>query len=785
MISSYIKTASRNLLRNIGYSILNISGLTISIAACLLIFLIVKNELNYDSWHKKADRIYRVTMNGLDFNPSVSMAVTEALKNDFPELESVSQYWYQTNGLITIGDTRYNEAGYAYADEYFPRIFDHRWLAGDPRTALSEPDEVVLTESIARKYFGSKDPLGEMINLNNQLNLKVTGVVADPPQNSSQPFIFLVSFATVKKDILAHVQFFSINGGHTYIVLPEHYNPARLAARLPDFISRNWGADVAKETKLLLQPLKEIHFDQRYLGNPVHTTTSRETYWGLSAIALLIIITASINFINMATAQAIRRAKEVGVRKVLGAYKGQLIGQFLIETTVLVVIAVMLGTLLAATTLPLINTWMGMKISAAQFWQPAIMGLLGGITVVVILLAGLYPAFVQAAFQPAISLKANTGIKIKGLGIRKILVSSQFGISQVLIACTLIVGYQMDFLQNKDLGFDKNAVLSFNIPNDNKRELLREQLSLLPGVRQVSIANGAPVGPSGFAAFNCPEAGLVKNDVTEIKAVDEHYMDMFSLRLLAGEPIRKRGANDTLRRVVVNEIMLHKLGIRDPDQAPGKRFYINNAPVTIMGVVKDYQSESRHKKRRPCVLEYDPNHFGMAAVRLAATDMPNTIARIDKLWSGMFPDYRFEYEFLDDRIAGMYKQEQKVYTAFKLFSSLAILIGCLGLYGLVAFAAAQRTREVGIRKILGAGLPQIVSLFAREFILLIFIAFCIAGPLAWYTMHRWLGHFAYQTSIGGGTFLIAIGISLLIAGITISYQAVKAGLADPVRSLRN
>lgn len=784
MFSSYLKTALRTIRRNLSYTFLNVFGLTLSIAACLIIFLIVRNELNYDRSFKKADRTYRVTMHGLDYNPSVSLLMVPALRNDFPELEQVSQYWYQDDGLVKTGEARYNEKGYAFADATFLQIFDYTWLAGDPRTALSEPNEVVLTQTIAKKYFGNKDPMGQVINLENQFNVKVTGVVKDPPVNSSQPFIFLISYETVKADALAHAGIYSINGGSAYIVLPEKYDVGQLERRMPGFVTKNWGADVSKETSFLLQPLKEIHFDQRYQGNSASPTVSKETYWGLGMVAIFIILTACINFINMATAQAIRRAKEVGVRKVLGAYRGQLIRQFLAETTLLVLIAVVLGAFAAGMFLPVVASWMNIKIGVSQLLQPEILLALAGITVTIILLAGLYPAFVQSAFQPVTSLKSNTGVTIKGLGLRKILVSTQFGISQLLIAGTLIVGYQMDFLQNQDLGFSKDAVVSFRVPDKNKRDVLREQLLSNPGVKQLSFASGPPVGGSNYAPFSCPDAGITKDDVTEMKAIDEQYLNMFSIKLLAGENLRKLTDADTVRRVLVNETLLHKIGIQIPENAIGKRFNLNGRSAMITGVVQDFQSESRYKKRRPCVLEYRSNGFWSACVRIQPANMHNTLSGIDKSWSALFTDDQFEYEFLDDHIASLYKQEQKLYTAFKLFSSLAILIGCLGLYGLVAFAAVQRTKEVGIRKVLGASLFNIVGLFAKEFIVLIIISFCIAAPVAWLVMHRWLDNFAYQTSIGGGTFLIAISVSVAIAGITIAYQAIKAGLVNPVRSLR-
>jgi putative ABC transport system permease protein len=356
-----------------------------------------------------------------------------------------------------------------------------------------------------------------------------------------------------------------------------------------------------------------------------------------------------------------------------------------------------------------------------------------------------------------------------------------------MIVGTLVVAYQMDFFENRDLGFNKETVISFGIPDQGKREVLRQQLQSNPGIKEISFSSGAPVFGNNFTSFTSPEAGIIKDDVTEMKFIDEPYTNMFALKMLAGEKVKRTNAsdNDTVYNVVVNETMIHKLGIQDPQQAIGKHIVLNgNWHSTITGVVQDFQSESKHKKIRPCVLLYRADNFYMASVKLQPSNMNKAIAGIDKLWSGLFPERVFNYEFLDDHIAAWYSQEQKEYTAFKLFSGIAILIGCLGLYGLVAFAAAQRTKEVGIRKVLGASLADIIILFSKEFVLLIAVAFAIAAPVAYYVMHNWLQSFAYQVTIGVNIFVIAILASFVIAACTIAYQAIKAAVANPVKSLR-
>jgi len=785
MLKNYLKIAWRSISRYKAYSLLNISGLALGIASCLVIFLVVRYELSYDQFHRKADRTYRVTLHALDYNPSVSMAVAPALRNDFPELEQVSQVWYQSEGLVKVGQNAYNEKGCAYADEYFTHIFDYQWQAGNPGTALSNPNAVVLTETAAKKYFGDKDAMGQLINLDNQYDLKVTGVIKDPPGNSHLHFLFLVSFETVKKDIQGLFKnFYAIAGGTTYFVLPEKTSIQQIHRRIPAFIEKNWGGKIAKEADLVLQPLTDIHFDKRYIDNSSGTTTSRENYWALSAVALLILLIACINFINLATAQAMHRAKEVGVRKVLGSGRAQLIWQFLGETSLMVALALVLGLIVASLSLPKISKWMDIRIGS-YLSDPSILLLVLGLLVALILLAGLYPAFVQSSFRPLNAMKGNAGIAFRGLPLRKALVVVQFAISQILIIGTLVVAYQMDFFRNQDLGFNKEAVVVFGVPDRAKLDVLKQTLSTDPGVKDLSFSSAAPAYNSGFAPLICPELGYTKDQVTEMKSIDEHFLDFFSIKTLAGTRISKKNENDTPRRVIVNETLIRQLGMNDPQQAIGKRIVAGGQEAVIDGVVEDFQSESKHKKRRPCVLYYRERNFFMASVRLEPRGAHQSLARIEKLWTGLFPKDLFEIEFLDEHIAAMYSQEEKEYTAFKLFSFIAILIGCLGLYGLVAFAAAQRTKEVGIRKVLGASLPNIIFLFTREFIVLILVAFLVAAPVAYLAMHSWLEGFAYQIHIGGGIFLLAIGVSFLIAGGTIAYQAVRAGLANPVMALRN
>ena len=785
MIRNIVVTAFRNIRRHLSYALLNVLGLTLGIATCIIIFLVVRNELSYDQYNRKADRTWRVTLNAIDFNPSVSMAITPALRNDFPELEQVTQVWYRSDPTVKIGEHRYSEKEYCFVDEHFMEVFDHRWLEGNPHSALSAPNTVVLTECMARKYFNKGEAMGQVIKLDNQYDLKVTGVIKDPPSDSHLPFQFLVSFETIRKEIdPAHLNFYAIMGGFTYFVTPEHYDITKMQARMHDFIAKNWGKDLAKEARLPLQPLRNIHYDTRYLHSGAMPTVSRDTYSALGAVGLLIILIAAINFINLTTAQSIRRAKEVGVRKVLGADRFQLVRQFLGETSVLVLLALLLGVAMAALFLANAGDLLELKIGPAVLLNAQVLLFIAGVTVGLILIAGLYPAFVQSAFNPVTAFKNMKMPVVRGFSLRKSLVVVQFVISQVLIIGTLVVAYQMDFFRNQDLGFKKDAIVSFFVPDKNKREVLQQQLLANPGVKEISFSSGEPSFNNNFAPFSAPDRGINKDDVTEIKYIDERYTDMFGLTMLAGEKMGRKDANDTLHHVVVNETLIHKLGIREPQQAIGVRFKANGYTATITGVVRDFQSESKHKARRPVIIDYRASRFFRVSARLQPADMPQTISSIEKTWTALFPDEMFNYQFLDDRIASAYRQEQKLYTAFRLFVGIAILIGCLGLYGLIAFATVQRTKEVGIRKVLGAPLMSIVYLFSKEFIWLILIAFLVAAPVAWYAMHSWLENFAYHINISAGIFLVALVVSFVIAALTITSQMIKAAMENPVKALK-
>jgi len=784
----YLLTAIRTLRKRLGYTLLNVLGLTLGIATCLTIFLVVRYEFNYDAFNHLADRTYKVTLNaGRGYNPAISLAVAPAMRVDFPELQEVSQVWYRdgskTLATVRVGDSKYEERQLAFADGRWPFVFDYTWLKGDARTALVAPGSVVLTEGVARKYFGAREAMGQTIVVDDN-PFKVTGVIQDLPGNTHLPVKFLFSYSTIAQKI-GTKEFWNIwSAGFLYVVLPPNVSARQVQARMHAFVEKNWGKDIAKDANLLLQPLRDIHFDQRYSQSEVYTTTSRQIYWALGGIAIFIIVIACINFINLSTGLAITRAREVGVRKVLGAGRSQLIAQFMGETSVLVLVSTGLGLFAASLLLPSVNGWLDIRLNVAELYEPRVLGLLAILAVGVIFMAGLYPSFVQSAFQPALSLKGVSGTRRRGFTLRKGLVVVQFSISQLLIIGTIIVARQMNFFQNQELGFDKESVVSFYLP-DKKMNLPMEQaMASNPGVLSYCLDASSPVDTRFYTGFSSAELGLPKGDVVEMKIVDERYIRMFGLTMLAGDTIAPRPGGDSVRKTVINETMMKELHLR-PENAIGKRYIFNgDERAEIAGVVADFQSESKHQKRRAIVLFYDSSMFTQMCVKMRPGAVRGTLASVRQDWSALYPDGLFKFQFLDDQIAARYRQEEKLYTAIRLFAGIAILIGCLGLYGLVAFAAVQRTKEVGVRKVLGASMADIVFLFSREFVGLIGIAFFVAAPLGWLVMKGWLDNFAYRVGIGWGTFAVALAVSVVIAAVTISWESVKAAVVNPIRSLR-
>jgi hypothetical protein len=787
MFQSYLLTAFRSLRRQPAFTVINVAGLALGITSCLLIFLLLRQELSYDRFFAKADRTYRVSTVGQWNNETVYTGLTpyplaRALRTDFPELETVTQINHGGAGLVTIGTERFPDPEVIFADSLFLSVFEYPFLAGDPRKALAEPNSVVLTESLARTYFGGTPALGKAILLDNADLLKVTGVMKDVPRNTHLPFQMVVSYANYQRRDPSAQKWDYTNHGYAYVVLPEKLPPGHVESKLPAFQAKHLGTDAAKGVQYLLQPLTAIRFDNRFALHNPGDTVGKETLWALASLGVLLVLIAGVNFINLSAARALQRQREVGVRKVLGGRRGQLVVQFLTETFLLSVgIAFLL--------VPRLNAFLEFTELDATLDGPLVaFGV--GITAVVALLSGLYPALKLSGYQPVAALKKSIGA-ITGrrhfFSLGRSMVVFQFAAAQVLIIGTLVVTSQTDYFRRKELGFSKDAIVNFDLPDAQKLAFLRSELRRHPHIASVAFGKGAPTSDDkGFGTSISVEEKEGFNCL--VKPVDAYYQDTYGLTLLSGRWLPDREAKKGMHEFIINETMLRKMGYRKPGDALGRRVKIwlwEPFEGTITGVVRDFHLTSLKEEIAPLALLNLPVGFSQGGVKLAGGHTSETLAYVKNVFTQAFPEAVFTYAFLDENIARLYQREDKIEKLFTAFAGMAIFIACLGLLGLSAHAAVQRTKEVGIRKVLGASLPQLVVLLSREFALLVGVAFLIAAPLGWYAMHKWLENFAYRVPVGIGTLIFAGLAALAVALLTVSFQAVKAALANPVNSLRS
>jgi putative ABC transport system permease protein len=796
MIRNYIKTALRNLWRQKGSTIINISGLSIGIAGALVLFLLVYHHTHFDTFHSKRDRIYRVVIQskgntGNEYTGGVPAPLPEAFDNDIPQAEEVVFVSYRSATLITI-DQGTNEpkkfseaAGVVFTQPQFFRIFDRKTLLGDAEKGLDEPNEAVISASLAKKYFGSQEAIGKTVRHNN-IDYQVSAVVDDPGANTDFPFTLFLSHATIKKQTDEQGWNSIWSDEHCYFLLREGESIGSIESALPAFAKKYLNNEDTERQAFLVQPLSEVHSDDRF-GNFNYNTVSRTSLLFLAAIAIVLILTACINFVNLSTAEAVRRAKEVGVRKALGSSRSQLVSQFLGETTLLTIVSVVLAVAICYVGLSFLNPFLGLELSlslpGASIWL-----YLAAITIGVSLLSGLYPSFVMSAFKPAIAMKGAAQDRTSGYGMRRTLVVAQFFISQLLIIATIIIIRQMDYLASKDLGYNKDAVVNIEIPQreepgsgESKMRTLRNQVSTLSGVLSASINSSAP-SSSNVSGTNFRIEGKDQDFGTQVKQVDGNYVDLFELNILAGEPI---GDYDTARGFLVNEKLFETVGMSSPEEIIGKEIRMWGKRLPVVGVVKNFHTVSLTQAIEPVVIINRLRGFTNLSVKLNNSTMQATLPQIQKLWEQAYPEAIFSYEFLDDQVKNFYESERKMSVLLGIFTSMAIFIGCLGLYGLVTFMANQKNKEIGIRKVLGASVGGIILIFSREFVVLILIGFALAAPAAWLGMQDFLNEFAYKVPMDPTVFLAGIGATILIAMITVGYRSFRAATANPVDSLRS
>ncbi len=793
MLKNYFKTAFRSLIRNKSFTIINILSLSAGIASSFLIFLVVRYELSFDTFNENRNRIYRVvsqftTPDGINYSGGVPFPLAEALRTDFPQVEKVADIHKNEDVLISVGESgRKFKENIFYAEPQFFEIFDFKWLAGNPRLSLTDPGNVVLSQQSAEKFFGKwEEALGKTIKYENKDEFKIAGILDNVPPNSDFPLNIIFSYKSLSNPNIN--DWVSTFGNHyCFILLPPGTKAAQFGLLLPDFVKRHKPPEYIKDG-LKLQPLNEMHFDNRF-GNYNDRTLSKELITALSIIGLFILIIACINFINLATAQAVNRAREVGIRKVIGGNRIQLIIQFMSETALISSVAVIIGAVIVELSLPALNQFLQTSIKFKIFTDPEIAAALSAILFFVILFSGLYPAFVLSAFNPAATLKFKTDKrKIGGISLRRGLVIFQFIIAQFLVICMIVVVTQMNYFRNASLGFDKEAVLLVPVPEDSlshsKINYLKEQLLKQPGIKMVSSSAYTPADDSHWNSdFQFDKSPRRTDFGTDLKWADADYLNFYNLKLVAG---RFYTDSDTIHEFVVNETLLKKLGIKNPEDAIGKQidFWEGGHVGPIVGVVKDFHTSSLHKQINPALMSSWLEVYNLLNIKIETGNIKETLTVIEKLWTQVYPDYIYDSQFLDEKIDNFYRKEAQLSELYKVFAGIAILISCMGLYGLVSFMAVQRTKEVGIRKVLGASPSSIVFLFSREFTILIIAAFFIASPVSFYVMHNWLENFAFRIHLSAWLFIIAVFGSLMVAWITVGYHSIKAAVANPVKSLR-
>jgi len=804
MLKNYFKIAWRNIIRHKGYSAINIAGLTLGISACLLIFIIIRYEMSFDASQPNFKNIYHIVLkqiheDGFSYTPGLPAPATDALRVDFPQAKIAalnSSYGSQftvrdLSAGKNTGDKKFTESvGVVFIEPQFFDIFSFKWIAGSP-SVLTEPNTVVISKSTAVKYFGDwTNIIGKTLKMDNLIDLKVAGVTEDQSANTDFPFKIMVSYITWKqhpKEYYYENEWGAISSNHQVFMLFPNTSINNIDNQLISFTKKHYESGTKKKL-IFAQPLSLLHFDTRFGNTLGDHIMSKATLRTLSFIAILIIVMASINFINLSTAQSVGRSKEVGIRKVLGSTRKQLIMQIIGETTLIVIGSVLLALVVAKLAIPYLKHIASVPESIGLFTPDNI--LFAAIVMIgVILLSGIYPALVVSGFKPVLALKNKiTAASIGGIPLRRALVVAQFAISQLLIIGTIVAVSQMDFVNRADLGFNKNAVLIIPGYTDSlsmrKMDSFKQRLLQNAQVESVSFSSDAPSSENN-AATNFYFNHSVKDPgfSTFLKYGDADYFKTFELHFAAG---RGFDVSDTARQVVVNETFIHKLGVQNAEDALGKTVRLGTgATLPIIGVVKDFKTNSLRETVKPIVISAHKEYESQVAIKIKTSNLSQTIAQLQKMWEATYPEYAYNGYFLDQNIAEFYQQENQMALVYKIFAGIAIFISCLGLYGLVSFMAVQRTKEVGIRKVLGASVSSIIYLFSKEFMVLIAISFVIAMPTAWYLMSGWLQNFAYRISLSIWVFILAIVSSVLIAWLTVGYKAMKAALVNPVKSLRN
>lgn len=783
MLKNYFKTGIRTLLRNKGFSTLNIMGLAVGLAVCILIFLWVQDELSYDRFHTNADRIYRVIEHEeLSSGEILSYsqqgpALAPILKADYPEILESVRYRVWGGRLVRFGDHKFYEKGFAFADPAILTMFTFPLIKGDPASALTDPSSIVISENMARKYFENEDPLGKILRVDNHTNFIVSGVMENIPSNSHLKFDFLAKFESIKNFGLP------ITGWDSfyldiYVLLTETADRREVDRKIKNVISEH---SEGSAFTIDLQPLTRIRLFSNVILTPQVDGDIKYVVI-FSLIAVFILLNACINFMNLTTARSGQRAREIGMRKVVGARRKELVHQFFGESLLMAFISLIFAVGLVLLFLPLFNQLSGKDLPLRVLGRPhVILGLLG-ITLTAGLISGIYPALLLSSFQPVTVLKNAFRSGLRGKAFRRALVIFQFVLTTVLIIGTVVVYRQLNFLRQQSLGYEKDQVMIFRLSGNlrEKIDLMKTTFERIPGVLDMTAASTVPGNRRATLTLDNWE-GRDSEDRFELGLldVDHGFLSTFKLQMVDGRFFSRDFTTDEDNAVVVNEAAVRAIGMKDP---VGK--WILGPELKIIGVIKDFNLRTLHHKVAPLAISMEKSRLRHMFVKIAAVNIPRTIASLRSSWNSLVPEYPFDFKFLDEQLEEFYRADQRIGKIINAFAGLALFVACLGLFGLASFVAERRTKEIGIRKVLGASNPVIFHLLARDFIKWILLANLIAAPIATFAMMKYLNLYAYHTKLGPMVFLIPCLLTLLVSFLAISWQAIKAATADPVKSLK-
>lgn len=804
MYKNYLKIAWRNLIKKKAYSFINIFGLGLGVGCCFLIFMYVQDELSYDNYHEKGDHIYRV-LHGWEGDPKAKAPIDSywvwgnapvgpALQNDFPEIEKVVQFSGRADILLSVEDKLYQEDGILFMDSTVFDVFSWELVAGDPKTALIAPYSIVLTETTARKYFGDEEALGKTLKGSdapgraNPGDYTVTGIMKELPFNSHFRFNALLSLSTFKKSRPEIFDAWGYVDTYTYFLVNDQFNEANFMAKVPAFLERHKDYPDSKYT-IAIEPLKDAYLRTVAQRQPGQTGSLANIYV-FSVIGLFILVIAIINFMNLSTARSLERCKEVGIRKSIGADRSSLVFQFLGESLLITFLSVIVAAGIVVVALPSMVDFTGKELTIENFinWRAAPYILAG--VLLIGLVAGSYPALVLSRFSPVAVLKGITTSNRGGVSLRRVLVIFQFSLSIALIAGTIIVYTQVNHLLDKDLGFDKERmlILDYNYDEEvnNKSEAIKIEMEANPTVLSAAFSRSVPGSHFPNATTTIQTAdGEMKNLTQPIFQVGLDFVNHFGIELVAGRSYSREFPSDSTKALIINEAAARQYGYQNPADIIGKKFDQWGRTGEVIGVVKDFNYISLHQTIQPLTLPFEAYASRYLSLKIKSENLPQTISELEKIWTRLAPHRPFMYSFLDDDFNRQYRSDFIFRKLFTTFSCLAILIACLGLLGLATYTAEQRTKEIGIRKVLGADVQTIVLLLSNDFIKLVVVAIIIATPVSWYAMNIWLDGFAYKMEIQAWMFVLAGVIALSIAVVTISYQSIKSALVNPVNSLRS